>query len=124
MPKINLRDDPSQKHLDYFAQDFLIPTLSDKRTELIDIGKGKAVRLPKYEYSTYTSKLPKRFSYKDRKWKPRKMFFNQRKGFKKITGRYSQKKVNEAIKKATKMPEMTFSLKPVALIKPSYGEVV
>lgn len=130
MPKINLREDPTKKHLNYFRQEFLIPTLSEDKTELIDLGQGKKIRLPKYEYKTYTEKVPHRFTYKSedgkikRTYKPRKLFFNQNKGLKQATGKYRAKKIAKRVEKATKMPKMTFSLKPVALIKPKYGEVV
>jgi hypothetical protein len=108
----------------------LIPTLSKKKTEKIDLGQGKSIRLPKYEYKTYTEKVPRRFTYKtkdgkiERTYRPRKLFFNQNKGLKRATGKYSSEEIKKRVEEATRMPEMTFSLKPVALIKPSYGEVV
>ena len=130
MSKINLREDPTRKHLNYFRQEFLIPSLSKKKTEKINLGQGRSIRLPKYEYKTYTEKVPKRFTYKsedgkiERTYKPRKLFFNQNKGLKRATGKYRAEEIEKRVEEATKMPEMTFSLKPVALIKPSYGEVV
>tara|TARA_A100001201_G_scaffold142731_1_gene141782 strand:- start:2327 stop:2719 length:393 start_codon:yes stop_codon:yes gene_type:complete len=129
MSQINLRTDPTQEHLDYFRQEFLIPTISKKK-ETIKLGKGRKVKLPKYEYSTYTEKIPKRFTYKSedgkikRTYRPRKLFFNQNKGLQRATGKYSSQEIEKRVEAATKMPEMNFSLKPVALIKPSYGEVV
>tara|TARA_R100001463_G_scaffold7722_2_gene24520 strand:+ start:5469 stop:5861 length:393 start_codon:yes stop_codon:yes gene_type:complete len=127
---IDLRDDPTKEHLNYFRQEFLIPTLSENLTEQVDIGQGEKVRLPKYEWNTYTSKVPKRFTYESkdgeikRSYKPRKLFFNQNKGLKTATGKYRANKVEKAVAAATKMPKMKFSLKPVALIKPTYGEVI
>lgn len=127
---INLREDPTKEHLDYFRQEFLIPTLSEDMTELIDVGQGRQVRLPKYEWNTYQSTVPKRFTYESedgsikRSYKPRKLFFNQNKGLKTATGKYRAAKVEKRIEAATQLPKMKFSLKPVALIKPKYGEVI
>ena len=127
---INLREDPTKEHLNYFRQEFLIPTLSEDKTELVDIGQGKTVRLPKYEWNTYKSIIPKRFTYQSedgeikRSYKPRKLFFNQNKGLKRATGKYRADKIEKRIEAATQMPKMKFSLKPVKLIKPKYGEVI
>lgn len=131
---INLREDPTKEHLDYFRQEFLIPTLSEDMTEQIDIGQGRKVRLPKYEWNTELTKIPKRFTYESsdgqikRSYKPRKLFFNQNKKLKSTDDKkyrdYRPEEIAKRVKESEKRPKMKFSLKPVALIKPKYGEVI
>ena len=118
--RLNL-ENPKKKHLDYFSTSVMIPETSEDRTELIDVPGYGEVRLPKLEYNTYDSNFRKKFKYDGKTYKPRKMFFNQNEGLKKIKGKYAADKVQERVDKATKMPTLKFALEPVQLVPRSYG---
>tara|TARA_B100000035_G_scaffold234142_1_gene202426 strand:+ start:366 stop:761 length:396 start_codon:yes stop_codon:yes gene_type:complete len=114
---------PTSDHLRYFYDRAVIPSYSDKEKVKIDIGQGKTYEIPKINYETKILKPPKRFSYGGRVYQPRKKFLNQNKGLKtSFKGtKFGKSAIANRVKKATKKPSLSFSLQPVALVKPTYG---
>ena len=117
---------PKQKHLEYFYQTQTSPVYSKDKTEKIDIGEGKTYDLPRLSIKTKTlgvpEKVQRKVDGKTRTYFPRKMFMEQNKNLKPIQGKFAPKAVKDRVKKAAKLPKMSFSTKRVKLIKPMYGK--
>lgn len=111
------------KNLRYFFEDRLKIKYTDKDEEY-DIGQGRTYDIPKIKYSQQTLKPLKEFKYGDREYRPQDAFYSQNdhKFFGKTPKRFQKKNVDKRIKRATKMPKLRFSLKPVKLVKPKYGK--
>lgn len=115
---------PTQEHLEYFYKEVLVPTYSDSgKTEEIEIGDGKTIDLPHRGTKKITLGVPEVFRNDGREYRPQQMFLNQNKGMKPLGKKFQKKQVQKRIDKATKMPDLSFSLEPVKLIKPKYGRL-
>ena len=115
---------PTQEHLEYFYQTVLIPRYQDKLVEY-DVGGGESYEIPGIKYKKTTLRPDISFERGGKEYKPQQMFFEQNKGgaFRPLAKRFQKKQVDKRVAKATKMPKLSFSLEPVRLIKPRYGEL-
>jgi|TARA_R100000084_G_scaffold74563_1_gene33526 hypothetical protein len=113
---------PTQEHLEYFYQTVLLPKYADELEE-VDVGGGETSKIPKLTFKQRILRPDVTFERGGNKYKPQRMFFKQNKGraFKPLPKRFQQKQVDKRVAKAKKMPKLQFSLAPVKLIKPNYG---
>ena len=115
---------PTQEHLEYFYQTVLLPKYNKDKLEQIDVGRGKSVKLPELSFQETTLKPESSFERGGRKYRPRDMFFQQNAPtiFKPFQEEFKKRNVDKRVAAATEMPKLKFSLAPVKLIKPRYGE--
>lgn len=115
---------PTQEHLEYFYQTVLLPKYHKDKLEQIDVGDGRSYKLPELTFEKTTLKPDIKFERDGRKYRPRDMFFQQNdsNAFKPLSEEFKKRNVDERVAAATQMPKLKFSLKPVKLIKPRYGE--
>lgn len=117
----------TQKNLEYFFQHVLMPQYSDTEMESVDIGKGKSYDIPKLNFKQLTLKPDRTFEHGGLSWRPRDMFMQQNDGLKQIDGKFTKGAVARRVKAVKKTPSqirrdvVSFSMKPVELIKPSYN---
>lgn len=116
----------TQKHLEYYYQEVLLPKYDKDKLDRVDIGQGESYKLPELSFETKTLKPDSTFERGGRKWKPRQMFLQQNdtSAFRKYEGKYREKRVEARKEAVKKIPNLQFSLKPVQLIKPRYGKVI
>ena len=114
---------PTSDHLRYFFDRVVVPTYHKTKTKSYDVGQGNKVEIPKIAYNEKVLKPPERFVYGGRVYNPRKKFLEQNKGLKtSFKGtKFGKSEIANRVKKATKKPSLSFSLQPVALVKPTYG---
>jgi hypothetical protein len=115
---------PTQEHLEYFYQTVLLPKYNKDKLEQIDVGDGRSYKLPELTFQETTLKPESSFKRDDRKYRPRDMFFQQNDSMclKPLSEEFKKRNVDERVAAVTQMPKLKFSLKPVKLIKPRYGE--
>tara|TARA_B100000073_G_C23435002_1_gene452919 strand:- start:64 stop:465 length:402 start_codon:yes stop_codon:yes gene_type:complete len=111
---------------DWEAQIPEVFTYKYKGTKSYDIGQGRRVSIPEIKYNNKTRLYPpESVKFDGKEWRPKQMYLNQFKSniYRPYRDKFKTKNVKDRIKAATKRPSLTFALKPVKLVKPSYGKL-